>query len=77
MVTSSIGVERLRLLAALEVVEAGLHAEMRAMREAGATWYEICVASGYTSVNGVKKIVLPGVRSAYNEADRKRRQPIG
>lgn len=73
----SIGVEqlrarRLRLLDALEVVETELHLEMRAMRAAGATLQEIIAASGYRSIDGVRKILDPAVRRGAADARTKR-----
>jgi hypothetical protein len=55
---------RAALLAELADVEAQLHDEMRAMRAAGATLQQILAASGYRSVDGVRKILDPAVREA-------------
>ena len=58
------GEERTALLARLEMVEALLHNGMREMRADGATQQEILAASGYRSIDGVRKILDPAVREA-------------
>jgi hypothetical protein len=60
----ALGLTRTELLAQLAEVEAKLHEEMRAMRETGATLQEILAASGYRSIDGVRKILDPAVRAA-------------
>lgn len=53
---------RAALLAELAEVEAQLHAAMRERRAEGATLQEILTASGYRSVDGVRKILDPEVK---------------
>lgn len=65
---------RAALLAALTVTEAALHVDMRRMREGGATLQEIIAASGYRSIDGVRKILDPAVkRGAADSRTRRRR----
>lgn len=69
-----LGAKRKRLLAELAAVESELVPLMKAARADGATWMAILSASGYGSIEGVKKIVMPGRRDAANEAARGRRR---
>lgn len=71
--TETLGLQRVKLLADLVVVEAELHREMRALREAGATQAEIMAASGYRSIDGVRKILDPAVRDQAAAARKRRR----
>lgn len=70
----ALGIRRARLLEALAEVEAELHCEMRALREAGATQVEIMAASGYRSIDGVRKILDPAVRDGAAAARKSRRR---
>lgn len=72
-----LGEERALLLAKLDLVEKDLHVEMRAMRAEGATLQEIITASGYRSIDGVRKILDPAVkRGAADARTRRRRSPV-
>jgi hypothetical protein len=59
-----LGNRRAALLAELAEVEAALHVAMRERRAEGATLQEILAASGYRSIDGVRKILDPAVRDA-------------
>lgn len=76
MITRSIedlAASRVYLLAELAMVEEQLHREMRAMREAGATQVEIMAASGYRSIDAVRKILDPAVKQGAAAARKRRR----
>jgi hypothetical protein len=69
-----LGARRTRLLAELAAVEDRLHGHMREMRADGATLQEILTASGYRSIDGVRKILDPDVkRAAADGRSRNRR----
>lgn len=67
------GLRRAELLAELEKIEALLHREMRLMRDGGATQVEIMAASGYRSIDAVRKILDPAVKAGAAEARKRRR----
>lgn len=75
--TEALGHRRARLLAELAAVESKLHHEMRLMREGGATQAEIMAASGYRSIDGVRKILDPAVRDQAAAARKRRRLDDG
>ena len=60
----TLGNRRAALLAELAEVEAKLHQAMRERRAEEATLQEILAASGYRSIDGVRKILDPAVREA-------------
>lgn len=61
--TYRLGCRRSDLLDELAIVEVELHARMREMRACGATLQEIIDASGYRSINGVRRILDPEVKA--------------
>ena len=72
--TELLGATRTRLLNDLADTEASLHREMRLMREGGATLQEIIAASGYRSIDGVRKILDPAVKRGAADARTRRRR---
>ena len=72
--TEALGLRRGELLDQLELVEFELHREMRLMREGGATLQEIIAASGYRSIDGVRKILDPAVKRGAADARTRRRR---
>ena len=75
MGVQELGARRGELMAELAEGEAMLHVEMRAMRTDGATLQEILAASGYRSIDGIRKILDPGVKRGAANARRRRRSP--
>lgn len=63
---------RAQLLAELAEVEADLHRWMREMRTDGATLQEIIAASGYRSIDTVRKILDPAVKRKAAAARQRR-----
>ena len=68
--------ERARLLAQLETVESSLHMRMREMREVGATQLEVLTASGYRSMDAVRKILDPEVKAGAARARARKRENV-
>lgn len=68
-----LGERRSRLLAELAEVEEKLRPAMSKMRSVGYTWQEIIAASGYASIEGVKKAIDPQRRERSNANARARR----
>lgn len=68
-----LGARRVELLAELAEVEGLLHANMRRMRDEGATQVEVMTASQYRSIDAVRKIVDPAVKEAAAAARKAKR----
>jgi hypothetical protein len=66
--------ERASLLSQLAAVEENLHLRMRQYREAGATQLEVLKASGYASMDAVRKILDPAVKTAAAQTRAARRR---
>lgn len=74
----ALGLRRGELLAELAKVEKDLHHEMRLLREDGASQVEVMAASGYRSIDAVRKILDPAVKAGAAQARKRRReQPKG
>lgn len=74
--TEALGHRRARLLAELAAVEGKLHHEMRLMREGGASQVEVMAASGYRSIDGVRKILDPAVKRGAAQARQRKRLKV-
>ena len=72
----ALGRQRAELLAQAGQVEGYLHEAMRSMREAGATQLEVLTASGYASMDAVRKILDPAVKAAAADTRARRRQTL-
>ncbi len=62
-----------RLLVELKQLERELHEDMRAYRDGGATQVEVMAASGYRSLDAVRKILDPAVKTKAAAARAARR----
>lgn len=67
-----LGQLRMAMLEATADVEAQLHAAMRERRADGATLQEIIAASGYRSIDAVRKILDPAVKGKAALARRRK-----
>lgn len=70
----ALALQRSELMRHLAEVEGELHKHMRAMRDGGATQVEIMAASGYRSIDAVRKILDPQVRAGAAAARKRRLQ---
>ena len=70
---------RAEVLAELEALERALHGNMRTYRDGGATQVEVMAASGYRSLDAVRKILDPAVKTKAAAARSRKRiaQPTG